>query len=1577
MTEVPEKKKRKWLRRLIQLFIVGLILGTLLFGALQTPPAKRLIARQINGVLASALPWPAEVEGVGGLVPVAVTVDAFRAGSPDAPWLELHDMALHVDILPLLRGEISVAHLAAAEIALHKLPPAVPEEAPSPRQPFSLPAIPDLPAWLRLGDLEVSRVTLGEPVLGHAAAFSVQGAYLPGTQETISIRIRGLDETQADLTLAGGIHDGAINLTLEATDATLAPALAGLEGPLSLALDLQGPKEDMAWTVELTRGEAPLAMADIRIAYGVPLNIAGTAQIQFPDDLVSPDVITKLGDSVNVEIDVTLDKSWDLAIDSTTAQTEHASLALSGVYGLASRELDLDPVLIYDDIRRLLDRPVAEGDAQRLEARVPVHGKLASLSITPTSTLAGGQWITGDLTLGIEETVTARGTVDMLPAGTLLPPDVQSLLKEGGQLDLDVTYEGTRLTLNDTRARIGETALTATGTVDPEAQVLDVKVDVRSDDLEAFETLAGTPLGGALNLTLTAKGDTSGTVIDGALDVKGVQANTLNVPSGSLAIGVNAGVFPDKLTDNLEIRLDGQFPKLQLHPDMVRDLNLTGTMQLEALKHLKVTGLDISDGNLAITADGTINLENRAADFKSRITVAQLGDYTAIANLPYRGKADFTLDVASGDAPGSLVALLDGRVNKLSGLPDEIEGIAGSAVTLSARADYDGTQASVRDIALSGTGLNASGQGSFNQDTEAVDARLNGGIDDLAPLSGLAGRPMSGSASFDVSASGTLDELSAEGTLRGAQLNVDVFRTDAAEITFTVSGLPARPTADLDATFSGGGDVLRVATAIVQEEQWLRVNTLTIDAGENQIAGSGTFDTTAMRGYGNLTAALPDLAALKTWFDLPLGGAIQMTAQLAEGSGTLTGDLSANGVEAAALKIGTAEGAFNVENVFEAPSGSIELSAGELDAGSVELAALTLSAEGPPNNLVLSVTTEGVYEKFTRFNVDGGGVLSDETLTFDLRDLKFGVEDFAFALREPATLSWSEGEALLSPLALDSEGGNLLVAGRYNADMVDVKAEWTELSLRLVELAGMAPMAGVLTGSVTITGSPGAPTVNAETELRGYNPRPGEPNDFPGLDSDIKVSIAEGALKADVVARVPEAGELNADATAPLTLALAPWNLAMPGDGALTGSLTGTMDLSTVPALLALEGHEIRGELTSDLALSGTMDTPGLDGTVRVSDGYYENGSSSTILNDLSLLLEADGNTLRLAELAANDMAGGSISGEGQWVLDPDQKSPFDFTLTLDHPRLVHRDDMRAQGDGKLRLTGDATGALLKGDLTVGPAYFVIPEGSDETEVTTVPYRVAGAAGEGEQEKPEPPFAFVLDLGLDFPGKIFVTGPGLDSEWDGKLKITEQAANPSVEGVLRVKKGTLDFLGHVFSLAESTITFDGQTPPAPYLRIDAVTNTEEIEAHVRMVGTADNLQLTLDSDPAMPRDEILARVLFGQRLSDVSPVQALTLARYAPMFRKGVSGRRVLGSEGPKPFLVDRISLNSGTEVGEASVTTGKYLSDEFYLEFQQGLGSAESLVSLDWLFAPQWSLKGKTTAGGEGGLGVFWKKNY
>ena len=100
-------------------------------------------------------------------------------------------------------------------------------------------------------------------------------------------------------------------------------------------------------------------------------------------------------------------------------------------------------------------------------------------------------------------------------------------------------------------------------------------------------------------------------------------------------------------------------------------------------------------------------------------------------------------------------------------------------------------------------------------------------------------------------------------------------------------------------------------------------------------------------------------------------------------------------------------------------------------------------------------------------------------------------------------------------------------------------------------------------------------------------------------------------------------------------------------------------------------------------------------------------------------------------------------------------------------------------------------------------------------------------------------------------------------------------------------------LGRRFDLRGGTIQFTGRTPPNPVLDLQAVTRAADITAVVRVEGEATDPQFKLDSEPPMPEDEILARLLFNRAAGRLGPADAIRLAAAVNTLRGG--GLGVLG----------------------------------------------------------------------------------
>ena len=112
-------------------------------------------------------------------------------------------------------------------------------------------------------------------------------------------------------------------------------------------------------------------------------------------------------------------------------------------------------------------------------------------------------------------------------------------------------------------------------------------------------------------------------------------------------------------------------------------------------------------------------------------------------------------------------------------------------------------------------------------------------------------------------------------------------------------------------------------------------------------------------------------------------------------------------------------------------------------------------------------------------------------------------------------------------------------------------------------------------------------------------------------------------------------------------------------------------------------------------------------------------------------------------------------------------------------------------------------------------------------------------------------------------------------------------ADPRIGGEAQVVRGTYSFAGTNFELTRGRIDFDENVPIDPQLDIIAETERDGIKVTVNVRGKALTPEITFASDPALPEEEILARLLFGGSITTLSPTDALQLGAALASLRGG------------------------------------------------------------------------------------------
>jgi translocation and assembly module TamB len=216
----------------------------------------------------------------------------------------------------------------------------------------------------------------------------------------------------------------------------------------------------------------------------------------------------------------------------------------------------------------------------------------------------------------------------------------------------------------------------------------------------------------------------------------------------------------------------------------------------------------------------------------------------------------------------------------------------------------------------------------------------------------------------------------------------------------------------------------------------------------------------------------------------------------------------------------------------------------------------------------------------------------------------------------------------------------------------------------------------------------------------------------------------------------------------------------------------------------------------------------------------------------------------------------------------------------------------------------------------------------------------------------------------------------LDSEWRGNLHVGGTLDASQITGTLSPLRGQIDFLDRTFALQESSITLDGRTPPSPYLDLNAATRTADLTARLHLFGVYPDVKLELQSEPALPEDEILARLLFDRNLRDITPFQAVQLVAMLESIH-GSDGLSALTRS--SRMLGDfRIQVHrQGEGMGETSVSVGKYLNERIYVEVEQGLKDESGKGRVEYQVTPELSIEGRAGSEGKGAVGLFYKKDY
>ena len=408
----------------------------------------------------------------------------------------------------------------------------------------------------------------------------------------------------------------------------------------------------------------------------------------------------------------------------------------------------------------------------------------------------------------------------------------------------------------------------------------------------------------------------------------------------------------------------------------------------------------------------------------------------------------------------------------------------------------------------------------------------------------------------------------------------------------------------------------------------------------------------------------------------------------------------------------------------------------------------------------------------------------------------------------------------------------------------------------------------------------------------------------------------EGRLHAKVTLEGLAEKPMEARLDLPVALSLAPFGFSLPPKGVVKGHLVGEANLIWLSTLFSLDDQSLDGRLEVTCALKGTVAAPDVTGRAHLREGVYANFRTGTTLKNVDVKLAIKGSRLVIEQVQGTDGEDGVLSLHGRLDFSPDKDFPFQLDLILENATLLRLDEATATAGGRLTFSGLLREALVAGKLDVGPVEIRIPDRlpPEMTELEIIEIG-RGSQKSRQEPSPQPTLAprLLFDVSLESPGRVFVRGRGLDSEWGGAIRITGSAHEPLITGHLSIVRGHFNFLDKRFLLTEGSLSFGGTVPPAPVLDVTAEAEAGDMTALLRLSGPVSAPEVSLTSNPALPSDEVLCRLLFGRSVADITPMQAVRLA-YAATTLAGSGGSWDLMGGARNLLGVDQLEIKQSGE---------------------------------------------------------------
>ncbi len=680
-------------------------------------------------------------------------------------------------------------------------------------------------------------------------------------------------------------------------------------------------------------------------------------------------------------------------------------------------------------------------------------------------------------------------------------------------------------------------------------------------------------------------------------------------------------------------------------------------------------------------------------------------------------------------------------------------------------------------------------------------------------------------------------------------------------------------------------------------------------------------------------------------------------------------DLQLAVVPGAFIASGRAQGTVRIVDQAGGPQGTISLTANDvrLKDQDFSIRSATLTAQGPLSRMPYTVKAD-IQRGDMPIVADGSGVASNLdnkwTVTFGGQGK---VNKVQIRTLEPMTVAFGGGEQS-AVAALSVGGGRADINARIRDEQTDIRA-----TLAGVDVSVFSPdLLGRIDGTLSASGRGATLAGQMEAKLDDFRSRDG-PTDL-AIDGVVTAALAGNRLTVD--ARATGGGGLRSSANLvlPAEASASPFRVAINRTRPIQGQFDIDGELQPIWDLFYGGARTLAGRATAHGVIAGTLNEPRVTGSAQLANGRLEDFATGLKLRNVSLAADLANDSITVTRFTGQDAGNGTLNGQGRISLD--RAGASTFNLTAQSFLVIDNDMAEAEASGSVTVTRGADGkATLTGKLTIDRADIVA---DPPTPSGVVPWQVVEInVPESRADVFTAPIgrgpSVALDVTLTAPRRVFVRGRGLNAELSLNAHVGGTTSAPQLTGEARIVRGEYDFAGKRFEFDDSGVVYLSTSAERIRLNLTATREDPTLTAVIQVRGTAAKPEITLTSRPVLPQDEVLAQVLFGRSASQLTPVEAAQLAASLAALATG-GGFDVIGGLRGLAGL-DRLSFGGGGEsAGGFTISGGKYLTDDVYLELTGG-GREGASVQVEWRVRRNLAVVSRVSQAGDTRLSVRWRR--